>query len=254
MVYARFGLWKDRKYHLDKMTLRELVAAYFQYYAIQGYLAVAAISIWVALILMQEVWPLVFSAVFAALVYPLIWYLVHRNILHGKFLFRSPLTAAVWKRIHYDHHQDPYDLGVLFGALYTTLPTIVLAVVPAGWLIAGPAGAAAGLAAGCLVTCVYEFSHCVQHLSYKPKSRFMRHIKTRHLEHHFHNEKGNFGITSFFWDHRFGTYYEKREGEERSATVFNLGYTEDMAELYPWVSRLSGGVMTENPRQRRHQA
>ncbi len=254
MVYARFGLWKDRKYHLDKMTLHELVAAYFQYYAIQSYLAVAVISIWVTLIMMTKVWPVLAAAAVAVLVYPLIWYLVHRNILHGKFLFRSPLTAAVWKRIHYDHHQDPYDLGVLFGALYTTLPTIALGVVPIGWLIGGPAGAASGLAAGCLVTCIYEFSHCVQHLSYKPKSRFMRHIKTRHLEHHFHNEKGNFGITSFFWDHRFGTYYEKRDGEERSPTVFNLGYTEDMAELYPWVSHLSGGIMTENPRQRRHQA
>ena len=28
----------------------------------------------------------------------------------------------------------------------------------------------------------------------------------------------------------------------RSATVFNLGYTAEMAEKYPWVQELSGGV------------
>jgi hypothetical protein len=34
--------------------------------------------------------------------------------------------------------------------------------------------------------------------------------------------------------------------------VFNLGYTPEIAELYPAVARLSGGVATGHPRQRHH--
>jgi len=250
-LVARFGLWKDRKYHLDRMTLPELVVSYFQYYAIQVYILVTLVSLGLAVHWMTAPAPVVLAGLAAVLIYPLVWYVLHRFVLHGQFLYRSPLTAAVWKRIHFDHHQDPHDLRVLFGALYTTLPTIALGTMPLGWLIAGKAGAAAGLGIGALVTCIYEFSHCVQHLSYKPKWAYLRHIKQRHMEHHFHDENGNFGITSFIWDHLFGTYYEKAEGAPRSATVFNIGYTVEMAERYPWVARLSGGVLTDNPRERR---
>lgn len=250
-MIARFGLWKDRKYHLDRMSLRELVVAYFQYYAIQAYILVALVSLGLAVHWMTAPVPVVIAGLAAVLIYPLVWYVLHRLVLHGQFLYRSPVTAAVWKRIHFDHHQDPHDLRVLFGALYTTLPTVALSTMPVGWLIAGPAGAATGLGVGALVTCFYEFSHCIQHLSYKPKWGYLRRIKQRHMEHHFHNENGNFGITNFLWDHLLGTYYEKTEGARRSATVFNIGYTPEMARRYPWVAQLSGGVLTDNPRQRR---
>ena len=69
-------------------------------------------------------------------------------MLHNRLLYKSQLTAKVWKRIHYDHHQNPHDLSVLFGALYTTLPPILLLTLPIGWLIGGAAGAAAAMAAG----------------------------------------------------------------------------------------------------------
>src|SRR5690606_38467083 len=72
------------------------------------------------------------------IIYPLVWYTLHRWVLHGRYLYRDRRTAALWKRIHFDHHQDPYDLRVLFGALHTTLPTIALATAPIGWLEQDP--------------------------------------------------------------------------------------------------------------------
>ena len=63
--------------------------------------------------------------------------MLHRWVLHATWLYKSPLTAKVWKRIHYDHHQNPHDLSVLFGALYTTLPAILLITLPLGWLVGG---------------------------------------------------------------------------------------------------------------------
>ena len=35
--------------------------------------------------------------------------------------------------------------------------------------------------------------------------------------------------------------------------MFNLGYTNEVAEKYPHVARLSGGVVTGHPRQREKQ-
>jgi sterol desaturase/sphingolipid hydroxylase (fatty acid hydroxylase superfamily) len=172
-------------------------------------------------------------------------------------MFKVPILAATWKRIHYDHHQDPNHLEVLFGALHTTLPTIALATAPVGYAIGLPWGeeaaigaAAIAFATGLLTTCFYEFVHCVQHLAYKPKSKWLAEMKKRHLSHHFHDETGNFGITTFFWDKLFGTYYDRAERPAKSPTVFNLGYTPEVADRYPQVARLSGGVATGHPRKR----
>lgn len=229
------------RHRLDRMSLGELVVAYGATPAIQVYVGLSVLS-------GAVVWrfgdgaplvEIVLPALAAVLLYPLIWYLLHRFVLHGRFLYRSRRTAALWKRIHYDHHRDPNDLEVLFGALYTTLPTIGLCLIPLGWAVGGPAGAASAFAGGLLTTCVYEFVHCIQHLNYKPRMRFLARLKALHLAHHFHNEQGNFGITNFLWDRVLGTYYGRVRDRARSATVFNLGYVDAETRAYPWVALLS---------------
>ncbi|RMD61311.1 MAG: fatty acid hydroxylase family protein [Alphaproteobacteria bacterium] len=224
------------------MDLKDLIRVYFTYPAVIVYLVLGGAGFAWAVLRASALWPLAAAVGLVALVYPLVWYLLHRFVLHGRFLYRHRFTAKVWKRIHFDHHQDPHDLRVLFGALYTTVPTIGLVTVPIGWAVGGEAGAAAAFAAGMLTTCFYEFAHCIQHLNHTPKSPALRRIKRLHMAHHFHNETGNFGITSFVWDRLFGTLYEKPSEVPRSASVFNLGYTTAEAERYPWVARLSPPV------------
>jgi sterol desaturase/sphingolipid hydroxylase (fatty acid hydroxylase superfamily) len=182
------------------------------------------------------------------LAYPIAWYAIHRFILHSRFLYRSPVTAALWKRIHFDHHQDPHRMDVLFGSPLTTLPTILAIVIPLGWLVGnGVAGAAAAVAAGLVITCAYEFSHCIQHLNFKPRSRLLRRMKELHLTHHFHHEAGNYGITSFVVDRVFGTYYASARERRRSPHAFNLGYDVAEASRFPWVAQLSGGPPRDQP-------
>lgn len=244
-MILRWSPWYGRKYFLDKMTLRELVWAYVTYPAIQVYALLFVVSTGLAVCWGERLLPLAVSAVAAVVVYPLVWYLLHRFVLHGRYLYKLPQTAAVWKRIHFDHHQDPNDLGVLFGALYTTLPTIVIVTVPIGWAIGGPAGASAAFAAALATTCFYEFCHCIQHLPFAPRYEWLRRNKKRHLAHHFHSEHGNFGITNFVWDRLFGTYYESPKGMPRSETVYNLGYQGDEVRRFPWVAELSGMTLEE---------
>lgn len=250
MVKAKIGFWSNRSHYLDKMTMRDLVVAYFQYYAIQAYLVAGALATWYAIVSMESLVRNLIAAASAVVLYPVAWYFIHRYILHGVWLAKSPLTASVWKRVHYDHHQDPNHLEVLFGALYTTFPTIALITAPVGYAIGGWSGAAAALAAGMFTTCFYEFCHCIQHLNYKPKNRMLKLMKQRHMEHHFHDEAGNYGITNFAIDKVLGTYYERPDRPHKSPTVFNLGYDAGMADRYPWVARLSGGVATDHPRHR----
>lgn len=246
---ARPGIW-NRSHYLDKMTLKELVVAYFQYPAIITYLVLSAVALgiyaWNPATLLQTGATIVTAILF----YPLAWYVLHRWVLHGQWMYKTKMFSPVWKRIHYDHHQDPNHLEVLFGALYTTLPTIFILLGPIGWAIGGVGGAAMAVAMGMLITCVYEFCHCVQHLKYKPRNKWLAKMKARHMAHHFHDESGNFGITSFFWDKAFGTFYERPDRKEKSETVFNLGYTPETAKRYPWVAELSGGVATGHPTQR----
>ena len=241
--------WR-REHHLDRMSFKELVLAYFQYPAIVAYLALSVVALAVYAWRPAPLVPTLATIFAASLVYPFFWYLIHRYVLHSRWMFKVPLLAATWKRIHYDHHQDPNHLEVLFGALHTTLPTIALGVFPLGYAIGGLGGGMIALATGLLTTCLYEFVHCIQHLAYKPRNRLLVEMKKRHLAHHFHDENGNFGITTYFWDKVFGTFYDRPERPAKSPTVFNLGYTPEMAENYPWVAQMSGGVATGHPRQR----
>ena len=245
-----FKTWKGRSFDLGRMGVRELNRAYFTYYAVQAYLAIAVISAIVAVILAESVLPILASIGAAMVLYPLVWYLLHRFVLHGDYLYRWSVTAPVWKRIHFDHHQDPHKLEVLFGALHTTLPTIVLITAPIGYWIAGPAGAAAALAAGMIITCIYEYVHCIQHLNFSPRNGILKRMKDKHLMHHFHHEDGNYGITSFAVDKLFGTNYERATEVPRSKHVFNLGYDVEMSKRFPWVARLSGGPPRERPPKR----
>lgn len=251
---ARLGFWSGKQYYLNKMTLRDLVFAYIQYYAIAAYIVVGIASIVVALMFATALTPNLIAASISVVAYPLIWYVLHRWVLHSRRLYKSSLTARVWKRIHFDHHQDPHDLSVLFGALYTTLPTIFMVTAPIGWLLDGLGGAASAFAGGLFTTCFYEFFHCIQHLSYKPRYKWLKLMKRRHLAHHFQDESGNFGITNFFWDRMLGTFYEVEDRPHKSPTIYNLGYTAAEAEKYPWVAELSGGLGPDTPRERRRAA
>lgn len=235
---ADLRFWKN-EYRLDKMTLGELAVAYFIYPAIPVYLLIGVGSAGFAVSWASTVLTPVLAAVSIVLLYPLAWYLIHRFVLHSRYLYKLPFAARTWKRIHFDHHRDPNDLSVLFGALHTTLPTIAVISLPVGWAIGGPAGAAAALSAGVFTTCVYEFCHCVQHLNYVPRQAWLRRVKTLHLAHHFHDETRNFGITSFLPDRLLGTYAASAAGRKRSSTVFNLGYTGQEVARYPWVARLT---------------
>jgi sterol desaturase/sphingolipid hydroxylase (fatty acid hydroxylase superfamily) len=238
-------MFNQPKYQLDRMAFRDLLIAYFRYPAIQVYIAlflVSAVVVWRASAPTLAGWGTnaAIAVVFGVLIFPLLSYSIHRFILHGRFMYRWRWLAIFYKRVHYDHHQNPNDLRVLFGALPTTMPPLVLLSLLPGLALNGVAGAAAAFAGGLWGMLFYEYCHCIQHLHYIPRLRFFRRIKRHHLLHHFYNESGNFSLNAIFWDRLTGTYYAKPGDMPKSATVFNLGYTGSERTRYPWVARLNG--------------
>ena len=246
MIYAS---WRQNghRFDLGRMSHRRLIGAYASHPAVHLYLALALVSGTIAIALGRDPWRPACAVLATVAAYPVAWYLIHRFVLHSRLLYRSPLTAALWKRIHFDHHQDPHRMDVLFGSPLNTVPTLFLILLPLGWAIGGAGSAAAALCAGLVITCAYEFCHCVQHLNVRPRSRLLARMKDLHLAHHFHDEHGNFGITTFTVDRLFGTFYGAVRQRTRSPHVFNLGYDTEQAERFPWVARLSGGPPRARP-------
>ena len=227
---------------LGKMTLGDLVRSYVTYPSIIFYavLFVACIAGAFALGLANHPGRAALVVALTFLIYPPVEYVLHRYVLHARWLYKSPLTANVWKRIHFDHHQDPQRLDVLFGSPSNTLPAIAVFTLPLGYFVGGGwATALISAATGLLIFSVYEFCHCVQHLNYVPNNAWLREIKKHHMAHHFHNESGNYGITSTIIDRVVGSLYTDPKAKPRSPYVNNLGYDDVEAERYPWVRRSS---------------
>ncbi|NHN91177.1 sterol desaturase family protein [Acetobacter sicerae] len=236
-----------RSFDLGKMNLRQLWIAYLTYPTILLYFVLIVVSVILSVHFFAGWGATITSILAVMLVYPVVWYSLHRWILHGQWLYKSRWTASLWKRIHFDHHQDPHLLDVLFGAPATTLPTIGAVTIPVGWLIGGWGAAATAFGAGVTITCIYEFFHCIQHLNYKPKAAWIQRMKAWHVLHHFHDEDGNFGITSYVVDRAFGSFYEEARARPRSPSVFNLGYNLEQAKRYPWVMKLTGSPPRDRP-------
>lgn len=244
-IFVGYRAWRDNAHLSDGMGLRDLLHAYISFPTIQLNLAMAAVALGVTAAFYDGAALLVLIAAIAVVVFSIVEYVFHRFILHARWLYRHKATAAFWKRVHYDHHQDTSDLTVMFGDPRTTLPPILIIAIPPGYMIDGVAGAAFAVFCGVALTSIYEFFHLYQHVPYEPKSAYMRRLKKRHLAHHFHNETGNFGITSHVWDAVFGTNYDSVRERPRSASARHLGYADDETRRFPWVMQLTG------PRTRR---
>lgn len=238
-LFIGYKAWKENDYLLNRMTFDDLVRAYITYPGMQTYAAMIVICLVVIGATASAILPILMALIAGALIFPISWYITHRFILHGSWMYKTPLLAAFWKRVHYDHHRYPNDLSVLFGGLQTTVPPILLIAGPIGYLIGAVPGAAAAITGMLVMTCYTEFLHAGQHLAFEPKSKFWKLIKERHLAHHFHNENGNYGIAEFFWDKIFGTFYAEKSDKPRSKSARNLGYDAEMAKKYPWVKELT---------------
>ena len=136
---------------------------------------------------------------------PVIEWAVHSWVLHARpwrVLGRTFELSAT--RGHRRHHQDPLDLDLVFVPGWVLLwfapaATVVL------FLLAPDPLAATLLATGAAALLAYDWTHYLIHTSYRPKSRYYRHLWRHHRLHHYRNEGSWFGVTSAVGDVLLGT-------------------------------------------------
>lgn len=225
--------------NLNRMTFHELVVCYLSHYTIIVNLTLAILFLVMFAFYPATVLQSLVCVTFAWGAFHTTWYLTHRFVMHSNWMFKYSLLASFWKRIHFDHHAEPNRFEWLFGRLRHTLPSLVIGTLPIGFLIGGIGGAALTFSTGLLISSFNSFLHCIQHLPFNPRSKHIKRLKRRHLLHHYHNEKGNFGNGSGLWDRILGTLYETADARDSSTTVANLGYTEEVAQRYPYVKELA---------------
>ena len=90
----KHGFW-NRKHRLDAMDLRQLWLAYLGHYTIQVYGLLAVASAVATYHYTTAVSPLLISTSFVIVVYPAVWYRLHRFVLHGLRPFSG------WHALHH---------------------------------------------------------------------------------------------------------------------------------------------------------
>ncbi len=126
-------------------------------------------------------------------------YAIHRFVLHN---------GMVFSKDHEEHHAAPKAL--IGTPTWLTLLIMVFGIyLPA----ISALGVGLGLIFGFGVTfgyLVYSFAHFSLHQwNFADEGIFYR-WKRLHALHHFAGSDGNFGVTSSFWDHVFGTAMRRK--------------------------------------------
>ena len=116
---------------------------------------------------------------------------------------------------HDQHHAAPTDL--IGTPIWLSFVVIAAVVFWPSWHLFG-LGIASGFTAGVVTGYVgYSFVHHVLHHWHPPHGSYLYTVKRRHALHHHNDVEGNFGVTTLFWDHVFGTAIPDRPGQAARA-------------------------------------
>jgi sterol desaturase/sphingolipid hydroxylase (fatty acid hydroxylase superfamily) len=124
-----------------------------------------------------------------------------------RYVFHFPATSKAGKYLvflfHGIHHDEPND------ATRLVMPPVVSLVLGSAFyylfkFALGPVNAMpffSGFISGYLV---YDYMHFAIH-HFRPRTEFGKKIKKHHMEHHFLEKGGKWGVSNTLWDHVFGT-------------------------------------------------
>lgn len=154
------------------------------------------------------------------IVYGISEYVTHRFLFHMKAPKNAFLLKTI-KRLHYDHHEKPNDLHLLFLPLWFSIPSFFI-VSFLFFSITSDVNGTYAFATGLIgYFLYYEWKHFVAHKPIQPKTKLGKEIKKAHLWHHFKNENYWYGVTHTTIDRTVGTFKDQSQ-VIKSETARNL--------------------------------
>jgi len=140
-------------------------------------------------------------------------YVLHRWVFH----YEPP--GKLGKRIHFIfhgvHHDYPRDRMRLVMPLSASIP-MALVIYLLFSLFFSTFYLAAFFAGFLFGYLIYDECHyAIHHANFK--SGFLKKIKDHHMLHHYSDPEKGFGVSSYFWDHIFGTTIIKKANTSKSA-------------------------------------
>ena len=145
----------------------------------------------------------------------LIEYTVHRFVLHSKQSFWGARLPG--NLTHLRHHARPQELDRLHVALRESIP-VSLAYCLLAWLLLGSWQSMVWAYTGMMMG--YFLYECLDLLAHHgaPRSRLLRYFCRYHLQHHYHDARARYGVTTPLFDYLFGTFHlEKKAPGRRKA-------------------------------------
>ncbi|NMM50300.1 sterol desaturase family protein [Marinigracilibium pacificum] len=131
-------------------------------------------------------------------VFTLVEYVVHKEVYHAK-------SESILKQGHTFHHDYPKQKSFLAMPPIMSIVTAIILFLLFRLILNDYSFS---FLAGFLMSYAgYLIIHAITHI-YKPPKNFLKIWWKHHLVHHY-NDKVNFGVTSPFWDHVFGTVEKK---------------------------------------------
>jgi sterol desaturase/sphingolipid hydroxylase (fatty acid hydroxylase superfamily) len=144
------------------------------------------------------------SFVSGVLAWTFVEYVIHAWLSHTFKTFATPF--------HDGHHRDPHRV-------FTIRAWIPVAVIWVGGLVIFGWSTGmiflTGMVAGFVA---YETAHYRIHFS-EPRTVFERHLRSRHLVHHYREPNAGFGVTTELWDLVFGSEIMGDEMRHMEASV-----------------------------------
>jgi sterol desaturase/sphingolipid hydroxylase (fatty acid hydroxylase superfamily) len=110
----------------------------------------------------------------------------------------------VFSPMHSLHHGAPLDfIGTPSWVSVTVWVSVIL--LPLWWWVGF--NVANGLTVGVMIGYWWYgyVHHVIHHHTRKPSSAYFSELRAWHMRHHHSPKRGNFGVTSPFWDYVFGT-------------------------------------------------
>jgi len=170
-------------------------------------------------------WPLMLLVILFAPFYE--WY-AHKFILHMELTKKDSWFREFQIKLHHGHHAKPEDINLQFAPPLAIITLFIQTYLFYSLLCLSFKTALVPIFSTFLYYLFYEWIHLAHHSTqYKPITRIGKSLKEAHMQHHFHNENYNWGITNLMADYFFKSLKSSNEINKSPTTKKIAGYIKD---------------------------